>query len=51
MFFSVPLKGAVLKVGIYLEGSISLDVYKRHGQGETQQPGVPAGSESNSWKG
>lgn len=51
MFFSVPLKGAGLKVGIYLEGSTSLDVYNRHGQRETQEPGVPAGPESNSWKG
>lgn len=51
MFFSVPLKGAGLKVGISLEGSISLDGYNRHGQRETQQPGVSAGPEGNSWKG
>lgn len=51
MFFSVPLKGAGLKVGISLEGSISLDGYNRHGQRETQEPGVPAGPEGDSWKG
>lgn len=51
MFFPAPRKGAGLKVGVYLEGSISFNAYNRHGQRETQEPGVPAGPESSSWKG